>query len=77
VPRSAEVKAEGELVEVVVELLVADRALGLGADPLALTGELQPFGYWELEVLVIVGRLPLVVDSLCRLESRARDHCQS
>ena len=30
--------------------------LGLGADPLAPTGEQQPF--WELDVPVVVGRLP-------------------
>ena len=51
--------------------------LGLGADPLAPTGEQQPF--WELDVPVVVGRLPLVdtADSLGLLKSWAHDRRES
>jgi hypothetical protein len=51
--------------------------LGVGADLLAPTGEQPPF--WELDVLVVVGRLPLVdtADSLGLLRSWAHDRRQS
>jgi hypothetical protein len=47
--------------------------LGLGADPLAATGEQQPFR--ELDVAVVVARLPLIdtADSLGLLESWGHD----
>ena len=54
-----------------------DVALGLGADPLAPAGEQQPFR--ELDVPVVVGRLPLIdtADCVGLLKSWAHDRRQS